>query len=86
MGTGRAITGENRQVRTRSAGYARSLDEQRRRDELAGLVPPAETRAPSLTDQAIRDAILAERSRLLSGNSRRQAFRVGGTDRTATGS
>jgi len=38
---------------------------------------PEEAKAPNMSDQAIRDAILAERNRSLTGNSRRQAFAVG---------
>jgi hypothetical protein len=57
----------------------------RRKEEADALRMPAEARTPTLSDQAIRDAILAERARLLTGNSRRQAFIVGGTGRSTLG-
>lgn len=53
------------------------LVERKRRAEIESLRPPAETRAPSLSEQAIQDAILAERARMLTGNSRRRAFVAG---------
>lgn len=42
------------------------------------LKPTAEMQAPSLSDEAIRNAILSERNRALAGNSRKQAFAVRG--------
>ena len=43
-----------------------------------GVTPPDDTRIPSMSDEQIRNAILAERSRLLAGNSRKAAFAVRG--------
>jgi hypothetical protein len=57
-------------------GYASRVESGLAR-EREGLEPPVSTAVPTLSDQAIRDAILAERQRLLSGTSRRRAFMVG---------
>jgi hypothetical protein len=62
---------------------AKSTEEQAAAD--AALVPPAETQTPSLSDQAIQDAILAERNRALAGNSRKQAFSVGNPNTSSLG-
>jgi hypothetical protein len=42
------------------------------------ISPPKELQTPSMSDEAIRNAILSERSRALTGNSRKAAFAVRG--------
>jgi hypothetical protein len=82
MGGGGGIQVDNGTI----TGPAQRSERARRRlEEREALRMPAEARTPTLSDQAIRDAILAERARLLTGNSRRQAFIVGGTGRSTLG-
>jgi hypothetical protein len=49
------------------------------------LEPTAAMQTPTLSDEEIRNAILAERSRALSGNSRKAAFAVRDQSTSYTG-
>jgi hypothetical protein len=47
--------------------------------------PPEDTQTSSLGDEQIRNAILAERSRLIAGQSRKAAFAVGSQSTSSKG-
>jgi len=72
---GTVKTTEGRYLNSPLQGYYERLDEQAKADKAAA----AKMATPSLSDEAIRNAILAERSRALAGNSRKQAFAVRGS-------
>jgi len=55
--------------------YYSQMDAQAKADAAAA----AKMASPDLSDETIRNAILAERSRALTGNSRKRAFAVRGS-------
>jgi hypothetical protein len=79
MGGGGVMMMEDGKMRRRSKEYAAGKERERLQTEMDAerAANASATRTPTLSDQAVRDAILAERARLLTGNSRKQAFRVG---------